>query len=384
MSPSSSPVQSCRRTRRPMHPPRGRNRPPERVAVSAAVMMAVRSRMPAIKCALVVTAVWSGAIYFASSEDVFPRLIARQAEMQTTYEDRIAELRARVDRIVIGRFLDEKQVEQQVSALLRRQAALEQRALGLTGDLSAAGGLSGMLTRFSLSLDKIEQTQSATLTELEERIDARARRIRTVLADLGIDKGRGWPQGPVGGPFVPTKSPQSGDSAFERQLYRINLACTQIDRYTQTLGAVPVRKPVVGEVDMSSPFGIRRDPFLRRPAFHPGVDLRGDVGEAVRATATGHVTIAGREGGYGNMVEISHGNGLATRYGHLSVIAVKIGQFVRIGEVVGEIGSSGRSTGPHLHYETRVNGEAVDPQKFLRAGLRLGDESDIRRSAASL
>src|SRR5262249_11745593 len=150
----------------------------------------------------------------------------------------VAELRARVDRIVIGRFLDQKQIEQQVSALLQRQATLEQRALGLTGDSSSAGGLSGMLTRFSLSLDKIGQTQSATLTELEERIDSRARRIRTVLADLGINRGRGWPEGPVDGSFVPTKSPQSGDSAFERQLYRINLACTQIDRYAQTLVAV--------------------------------------------------------------------------------------------------------------------------------------------------
>jgi murein DD-endopeptidase MepM/ murein hydrolase activator NlpD len=72
------------------------------------------------------------------------------------------------------------------------------------------------------------------------------------------------------------------------------------------------------------------------------------------------------------MVEINHGNGLATRYGHLSEIDVKVGQFVHIGEVIGKIGSTGRSTGPHLHYETRINGEAVDPQKFLRAGVRLG------------
>ena len=73
------------------------------------------------------------------------------------------------------------------------------------------------------------------------------------------------------------------------------------------------------------------------------------------------------------MIEINHGNGLASRYGHLSHIGVKVGQFVRIGETIGRIGSTGRSTGPHLHYETRVNGEAVDPQKFLRAGLRLGE-----------
>ena len=171
---------------------------------------------------------------------------------------------------------------------------------------------------------------------------------------------------------MPLKPPRSGASAFERQLYRINVARAEINQYAHTLVAVPVRKPVAGEVDMSSPFGMRMDPFLGRPAIHTGIDLRGEIGEPVHATATGKVTIAGREGGYGNMVEINHGNGLATRYGHLSKIDVKVGQFVRIGEAIGKIGSTGRSTGPHLHYETRINGEAVDPQKFLRAGVRLG------------
>jgi murein DD-endopeptidase MepM/ murein hydrolase activator NlpD len=73
------------------------------------------------------------------------------------------------------------------------------------------------------------------------------------------------------------------------------------------------------------------------------------------------------------MVEIDHGNGLSTRYGHLSAISVSVGQSIKIGQVVGEVGSTGRSTGPHLHYETRIDGEAVDPQKFLRAGIRLND-----------
>ena len=92
----------------------------------------------------------------------------------------------------------------------------------------------------------------------------------------------------------------------------------------------------------------------------------------MRVTANGKVTVASWQGGYGNMVEVDHGNGLATRYGHLSEIDVKVGQVVHIGQTIGEIGSTGRSTGPHLHYETRIDGEAVDPQKFLRAGLRLG------------
>jgi murein DD-endopeptidase MepM/ murein hydrolase activator NlpD len=92
----------------------------------------------------------------------------------------------------------------------------------------------------------------------------------------------------------------------------------------------------------------------------------------VHATADGTVKVAGWDGGYGNLVEIDHGNGLSTRYGHLSHINVKVGQKVKIGQVIGEIGSTGRSTGPHLHYETRIDGQAVNPEKFLQAGIKLG------------
>ncbi len=378
---------------------------------------------------LVVMAVWSIATgtYFAFRDDVLTRLIGRQAEMQFAYEDRIAELRAQVDRITSRQLLDQEQFEQKLSALLQRQATLESRTAALGGDLSATGsirpthsplpaempvkaspisdtviftappdrearlesrelpatmtriasrgeadGLDGMLGRISAALDKVDRRQTSVLTDLEERVDTKARRMRSVLSDLGVDPAKRAAGTTLGGPFVPLKPPRSGASPFDRQLYRINVARAEINQYAHNLVAVPVRKPVAGEVDMSSPFGMRLDPFLGRPAIHTGIDLRGEIGEPVHATATGKVTVAGREGGYGNMVEINHGNGLATRYGHLSEIDVKVGQTVRIGEVVGKIGSTGRSTGPHLHYETRINGEAVDPQKFLRAGVRLG------------
>jgi murein DD-endopeptidase MepM/ murein hydrolase activator NlpD len=321
--------------------------------------------------------------------------------------------------------LDQEQFDNKLSGLLQRQAVLEQRTSALSGDLNATGsirqahnalpaekpvkaspisdtviftappdrearlesrelpesmtriasrsddgGLEGVLGRVSGTLDKVEHRQAAVLTDLEERADTKARRMRSVLSDLGIDPAR-RPAG-LGGPFVPLKPPRPGASAFDRQLYRVNVARAEINQYARTLVAVPVRKPVAGEVDMSSPFGVRLDPFLGRPAIHTGIDLRGETGEPVHATAAGRVSIAGREGGYGNMIEINHGNGLATRYGHLSEIDVKVGQTVRIGDIIGRIGSTGRSTGPHLHYETRINGEAVDPQKFLRAGVRLG------------
>ena len=150
------------------------------------------------------------------------------------------------------------------------------------------------------------------------------------------------------------------------------MARAQFERLTRTLATVPVRKPVMGELDVSSGFGMRLDPFIRAPALHTGLDFRGEPGDDIRATAAGKVTIAGWNGGYGKMVEIDHGNGFTSRYGHMSEIGVKVGQSVKAGQIVGKVGSTGRSTGPHLHYETRIAGEAVDPQKFLRAALKLG------------
>ena len=355
MSPSSPPVITRRRTRSPSQ---RRSRPPKRAAVSTIVMMAIRSRLRAVRYALVVTAVWliATGTYFAFRDDVFSRLIGEQTDLQSGYEGRIAELRVQIDRVMSQKFLEQDQVERKVNALRQRQE------------------------RISSLLDKVEQKQATTLTDLEERVDTRARQMHSVLAELGINTGHTAAEEATGGSFFPSLPSQSATSAFETQLYRINLGRALINSYRHTLVAVPVRKPLTGEILVTSPFGMRKHPLLGRLAIHTGIDLRGGLGVPVRATATGKVTgkvtIAGRQGGYGNMVEISHGNGLATRFGHLSEISVKIGQIVRIGEMVGRIGSTGRSTGPHLHYETRINGEAVDPQKFLHAGLTLGDSPD--------
>jgi murein DD-endopeptidase MepM/ murein hydrolase activator NlpD len=175
----------------------------------------------------------------------------------------------------------------------------------------------------------------------------------------------------MGGPFVPLRTIPNANS-FEKHLRRISIARAQVEQLNRTVQRVPLRQPLPGELDLSSGFGVRVDPFFRRPAVHTGLDIRGDSGDPVRATATGTVTHAGWQGGYGKLVEIDHGAGLVTRYGHLSEIEVHVGQRIRLGQVVGRIGSTGRSTGPHLHYETRVGGDAVDPHKFLRAGAKLG------------
>lgn len=230
------------------------------------------------------------------------------------------------------------------------------------------------LAALGSTLDRLEREQAGALNAIEETLERRDRRVRTVLADLGIAAPVRTAVAPIqasaGGPFVPVGP--SGD-AFDRQSGRARAILADLGRLKATVDEVPLRRPIAGRIETTSGFGVRVDPFLGRAAFHTGIDFRGNVGDPARATAAGTVTIAGRDGGYGLMVEIDHGNGLRTRYAHLSAISVSVGDRVEAGGVVGRVGSTGRSTGPHLHYETRIKGEPVDPQRFLRAGVRLGD-----------
>jgi murein DD-endopeptidase MepM/ murein hydrolase activator NlpD len=350
---------------------------------------------------LVIMAVWTitTATYFAFRDDVLTRLIARQAEMQFGYEDRIADLRAQIDRISSRQLLDQEQYEQKLDQILRRQAVLESRATTLnslydptvTGSTQRRGepkrpgprtqlndglrtiGVVGALSRLQASLDRVEARQTANLTTIETDYEGRARHIRDVLSELGIDADKSQARGSrgVGGPFAAARLRTDADP-FERQMHRANVARAQLDRLARTLHNVPVRRPLSRSLDLTSGFGMRIDPFIRGPAMHTGLDFRGEPGDEIRATAAGKVAVAGWHGGYGKMVEIDHGNGLTTRYGHMSTIDVVAGKSVRAGQLIGRVGSTGRSTGPHLHYETRVGGDAVDPQKFLRAGKKLG------------
>ena len=345
---------------------------------------------------VVILAGWSiaTATYLAFRDDVLRTLVAHQAQQQFAYEDRIAELRAQIDRTTSRQLLDQEQFEQKLDELVRRQTLLESRATALSGgvdpiatgsihpaakplgdpaapavrgDHGKQSSIGAVLDRLEASLDRVEQRQSLAVNQIEIRYQNKTQQIRSVLAQLGL---KADPAPPAGGPFIPVKL-ASEDQTFGRALLRVNLMRAEASALGNTLLKVPLRKPVTGEIDETSPFGVRMDPFAHEAAMHTGIDFRGEIGEPIHATAGGIVTVAGWTGGYGKMIEIDHGNGLATRYGHLSEIDVDIGQAVRTGAVIGKLGSTGRSTGPHLHYETRLNGEAVSPQKFLDAGDRL-------------
>ena len=262
----------------------------------------------------------------------------------------------------------------------QQQSALEAPRQKQSDQDSLDATLPARLTIAASALDRLERKQVETLAQLRAPAVAAAERLRTALAETGLSSDRlhampGKDQNlPLGGPFVPVQvAPES--SAFAREFSKVREAVLAIDRMRRIILHVPLGKPLPGTPDVTSGFGVRIDPFLGRPAMHTGIDLRDDHGAPVRATAAGQVVTAEWTGGYGNMVEIDHGNGIATRYGHLSGIAVREGQAVDAGAVLGRIGSTGRATGPHLHYEVRIDDEAVDPSRFLRAAAKLANST---------
>jgi murein DD-endopeptidase MepM/ murein hydrolase activator NlpD len=360
----------------------------------------------------VIMAGWSiiTATYFAFHDDVVKRIMARERAQQYAYEDRIADLRAEIDRTTSRMLLDQGQFEEKLDQLMRRQATLESRAAELgggtdptaTGSLAPAGSRSEasapgdtLLTPHPLdagkqssianklkfvadSLNRVDRDEIVALGNMQARYEDRVHRARRLLDGLGL-KLNAVPAA-TGGPFVPVRLPPAS-KGFARALTRVNIARAEADDLDNTLKYVPLRKPLGGELEMTSPFGVRIDPFVHQPSMHTGIDFHADIGDPIYATAAGTVVKAGWEGGYGQMIEIDHGEGLSTRYGHMSEIDVSIGQRLRVGQIIGRVGSTGRSTGPHLHYETRVNGEPVNPERFLAAGGKLFGGQAIAQTA---
>ena len=225
------------------------------------------------------------------------------------------------------------------------------------------------------SLDSVERLQVETLEHANSRAEVAVDKMRGLLRNSGLDVGRfahfARKGAGIGGPFLALpKDAATRDgrgSGFDLLLHGLKVRLEEHDQLSRAIALLPLRSPLTAQLEITSPFGARKDPFGMGWALHPGVDLHAEEGTIVRATAAGKVVNAAYTGGYGNMVEVEHAEGVATRYGHLSAILVSEGQMVSAGQPIGRVGSTGRSTGPHLHYETRIGGEAVDPMRFLKS-----------------
>jgi murein DD-endopeptidase MepM/ murein hydrolase activator NlpD len=362
--------------------------------------------------AILLLAAWAGAAttYVLFRDDALRLLADRQVALARAHDREVGSLLTEIERLRSIKLLDQQRVERTLADLIRRQVQLEQRqaafqtlapAMDPAADTTAAipaprptapkpsplretperrtevgrpptKPVDAQLAKLAEQLARAEATQTHALEWIESGYDSRVTRMRSVLAELGVVAAQPTAPArsslPAGGPFLPLF--RAGDP-FAQRIARVRVAARDLMTLSQAIDTVPVRQPLLGAVEITSGYGMRIDPFLRQLALHTGIDFRAGPGDPVRAVAAGKVTQAGYQGGYGLMVEIDHGNGLATRYAHLSAVEVAEGATVPAGTVVGRAGTTGRSTAPHLHYEVRRDGEPVDPLRFLKAGARL-------------
>ncbi|HEY5721413.1 MAG TPA: M23 family metallopeptidase [Allosphingosinicella sp.] len=216
----------------------------------------------------------------------------------------------------------------------------------------------------------------ADVTAIKQVAHARYSITAHEVRRLGIDPSRLQVQGGVGGPFEEAQPARAADPNFKA----LFLSWKKLEQLEQGTIAIPSAEPVHGTA-FTSGFGVRSDPFRGRAAMHAGIDLSGPIGTPIYATADGVVGRSQWVSGYGNLVELDHGRGIQTRYGHLSRSMVIAGQKVKRGDMIALMGSTGRSTGSHLHYEVRIDGKAVNPVPFMQSTAYL---QSVQRRAAQV
>lgn len=364
--------------------------------------------------------------YLLLRDDIIAATIVRQRHLQQAYENRIAELRTRLDRVTSRQLLDQELIQRKVNELAERQNELGTRYLRLdqvlggtthtdarhelptpsprpaaladpddrlrldaitTGSAysstdapdipwpdrnlayqSEADRADLLFIAINRSLQNIETEQKNRVKAATEKAYQAAELLTDALNSTGVALPDGSGDDHTGGPLIFFHQ----NALFQERIRELDEVLDRLDVLRRAAKRTPIFHPVPDAV-VTSRFGMRRDPILRRPAYHGGVDFRVTRGAPVHAGGDGTVVRAGWNGSYGRMVEIDHGDGITTRYAHLSQVLVKAGEPVRAGEIVGQAGSSGRSTGPHLHYEVRRGDTAVDPLKFIKAGRRIAE-----------
>jgi murein DD-endopeptidase MepM/ murein hydrolase activator NlpD len=225
------------------------------------------------------------------------------------------------------------------------------------------------LTHLGTLFDAYRSMELALLDETLAQAEAKANRASAIFKQLGVDEAAvvansDYRSANSGGPLVAVSFPGNGKEEVLGRMSKVLETYEAYDKLRHEALQLPLSMPMKDIKRVTSGYGIRRDPFRHTIAMHSGVDFKNEANTPVYATADGKVNVAGWEGAYGRMVEILHDNRVATRYAHLNSITVAVGERVKAGDMVGRLGNTGRSTGPHLHYETRVKGRAVDPVRF--------------------
>jgi murein DD-endopeptidase MepM/ murein hydrolase activator NlpD len=341
------------------------------------VTLTSKVQMLAAGGALVAVLAWGGSMavmgvlqFQAQSERA--DLLDRAAEVEQA-ESRVATYRDDLDNVA-----DE---------LTRRQDFIEDVLPMLPDDVKAGETVSDSrdeaqetVAKVSASipeasaLARLEARQLAFVENLTRYADRRSAAAEKAMRQLGLDPRAMMraAQTAQGGPFE--RASTRRDGSLDPRFARLGASLARMDALERGLTGIPQVMPADIR-QISSGFGYRRDPINGVGAMHAGLDFKGRIGAPIHAAAAGRVSFVGRKSGYGNVVEVSHGNGLTTRYAHMSKFKSRVGQRVAAGDVIGAIGNTGRSTGPHLHFEVRVNDRAVNPRPFLETAPDVLEEA---------
>ena len=305
-------------------------------------------------------------------------LLDREAKVATA-ESRVSSYRK--DLRAIATDLDKRQdfMEKMIEAHVGDLPATSQAGETVSDSASEAARTVRKVSAAmpeAAGLARVEARQLAFVEGLTRLADRRAARAAQAIRSLGLNPGAMVAvlndRSAQGGPLIKLSTEANG--MLDPRFQRLGLSLARMNVLERGLAGIPQVLPASLEF-ISSGFGYRADPFTGGGAFHAGLDFRGPIGAPIFAAAKGVVSFAGVRQGYGNCIEIDHGNGLMTRYAHMSAFRARIGQPVDAGAVIGAIGSTGRSTGPHLHFEVRINDRPVNPRPFLEAAPHVLEEA---------
>jgi murein DD-endopeptidase MepM/ murein hydrolase activator NlpD len=328
-------------------------------------------------------ALWMGVCSAAMLVDVMSASSADReiARTQAKYERWIADRQARLNSAVAELNAGGGGLAAAAS-LEKRHAALAMLLTDMKGQPGAAATLTPVIDKVLTAGDQnpahmvetVRVSQEQLLDAADTYAKSRADRLRLAFRLAGLTPAAFMPKGgSLGGPLIESRDPRAlaavldVDEGFADRIQHAASDMSDAHALEAAARDLPLAQPTAG-AEKSSGFGVRYDPFTGRPAYHSGLDFSGGRMAPIHATAPGVVSFTGVRSGYGNTVEVDHGHGFKTRYAHLAAISVHVGQQVAVGQRLGGMGSTGRSTGTHLHYEVWVNGRAQNPDRFLKAG----------------
>ena len=330
------------------------------IKISARLQMTAAALFTAVLLVWAVSMVTMAVLQYMSQADRLA-LLEREAKVEKS-ENRVNAYREDVNAVAVDLKKRQDFIEEMIAAL--PDDIKSDTVSDSSGEAAETIEKVGAALPEAKALAEIEARQLTFVERLTHFADQRSERAATAIRKLGLNPDAMLHSAAraQGGPLELLSTARDGslDPRFER----LGLSLARMDALERGLASIPQVMPA--DIRMiSSGFGYRRDPFTGHGAMHSGLDFRGPRGAPIHAAADGVVSFVGWKNGYGRCVEVSHGNGLVTRYAHMSAWKTKKGTKVDAGDVIGAIGSSGRSTGPHLHFEVRINDRAVNPRPFL-------------------